>query len=478
VGDNPKPNTPGGSIGLAHASFYAASMETSMTLPPPPLQVRNPNPFVRALRAPFELRTWKETIHLLLNMPVGIALFTIIVTGFATGFGLLITLVGIPILIAMLYVSRALGWFERARAKLLLDVDVPSPYRADPPRDKWWRPFVSRLTDPATWTEIVYDLLMLPVGIFTFTVVLTFWALGLSLLLLPAYAWAFPNQVQFVDSWITLNVSTTPNVVLVGTQGHGWVIDTPWEFAVISVIGALVILITPWVVRGLATANRAFVRGMLGTDMTARLQSVTASRAAAVDLAAEDRRRIERDLHDGVQQRLVSLAMDLGRAKEKLHTDPERAKELIDEAHEEAKRAITEVRDLARGIHPAVLTDRGLDAALSALAARSPVPVDVYVDVAIRPPASVEAAAYFVVSEALANVAKHAKATKASVTVRRSGDRLIVQVQDDGGGGASFEGSSGLAGLRDRVQALDGELHLLSPEGGPTVLMVEIPCAS
>jgi signal transduction histidine kinase len=136
------------------------------------------------------------------------------------------------------------------------------------------------------------------------------------------------------------------------------------------------------------------------------------------------------------------------------------------------------VRDLARGIHPAVLTDRGLDPALSALAARSPIPVEVSVDVAERPPASVEAAAYFVVSEALANVAKHANATRASVTVRRSGDRLTIQVQDDGVGGAEVAEGSGLAGLRDRVGALDGELHLLSPDGGPTVLMVEIACAS
>jgi signal transduction histidine kinase len=251
------------------------------------------------------------------------------------------------------------------------------------------------------------------------------------------------------------------------------------EYALVSLIGFALVLLTPWVVRGLATGNRYLVRGMLGRDMTARVQELTASRSAAVDLAAEDRRRIERDLHDGVQQRLVSLAMDLGRAKEKLDTDPGRAKELVDDAHEEAKRAITEVRDLARGIHPAVLTDRGLDAALSALAARSAVPVEVSVDIAKRPPASTEAAAYFVVSEALANVAKHSKATKANVTVRRADDGwLTIQVQDDGVGGASIVEGSGLAGLRDRVGALDGELHLLSPEGGPTVLMVEIPCAS
>ncbi|MGH2636379.1 MAG: sensor histidine kinase, partial [Actinomycetota bacterium] len=243
-------------------------------------------------------------------------------------------------------------------------------------------------------------------------------------------------------------------------------------------LGALVILVTPWVVRGLAVASGSLVRGMLGADVTQRMQTLTETRAAAVDLAAEDRRRIERDLHDGVQQRLVALAMDLGRAKGKLETDPEAAKALVDEAHEEAKRAITEVRDLARGIYPAVLTDLGLDAALSSLAARSTIPVDVDARLSRRPPASVEAAAYFVVSEALTNAAKHSRATRVQVTVRLARDGwLTVQVRDDGVGGADPTGS-GLAGLRDRVRALDGELRLLSPEGGPTVLMVELPCAS
>jgi signal transduction histidine kinase len=452
-------------------------MDTSMTLPPPPVQVRNP--ILRALRAPFELRTWKETLHLLLNMPLGIATFTIIVTGFALGFGLLITLIGIPILIAMLYVSRGMGWFERVRAGLLLDAEVPRPYRPDPPRDTWYRPFLARASDPATWVEVVYHLLLMPIGIITFTIVVTFWTVGLALLVAPI-AWWWPESTQVVDAWFQITVTSSPQTVVLGAPGGGysWVIDTPWEFAIISFVGLLVIFLTPWVIRGLATANRAIVRGMLGRDITERVRELTASRTAAVDLADADRRQIERDLHDGVQQRLVSLAMDLGRAKEKMDSDPERAKELVGEAHEEAKLAITEVRDLARGIHPAVLTDRGLDAALSALSASSRVPVDVSVDVAERPPASVEAAAYFVVSEALANVAKHANATRASVTVRRSRDRLTIQVQDDGGGGAEIAPGSGLAGLRDRVGALDGELHLLSPHGGPTVLHAEIPCAS
>jgi signal transduction histidine kinase len=450
-------------------------MDTHVELPAAP--ARTSNPLVRAIRAPFEARTWKETLYLLLSMPFGIATFTIVVTGFALGFGMLITLVGIPILIGMLYVSRAMGTVERVRAGLLLDLDVPRPYRPDPPRDRWWRVFVSRATDPASWIEVAYHLLLLPIGAITFTITFTLWTLGLGLLFLPAYGWALDPPAQFIDSWVGVYLGDDPSVIA-GFSHEVWVIDTPVEFVLLSLAGLVVLLLTPWVVRGLAMANRALVRGMLGSDVTERVRELTASRSAAVDLAAEDRRRIERDLHDGVQQRLVSLAMDLGRAKEKLDTDPERAKELVDEAHEEAKRAITEVRDLARGIHPTVLTDRGLDAALSALAARSPVPIEVHVDVARRPPASVEAAAYFVVSEALANVAKHARASKASVTVRRSGDRLTVQVQDDGAGGAAIAEGSGLAGLRDRVGALDGELHLLSPEGGPTVLMAEIPCAS
>ena len=451
-----------------------------MTIPPPPT-ASSPNPVVRALRAPFELRTWKDTAHLLLNLPVGIATFTIIVTGFALGVSLLITLIGIPILLALIYVSRWMGSFERVRAALLLDAEVPKPYRPDPPKDTWWRAYVSRATDPATWIEMAYHLLLLPIGTITFTIIVTFWSLGLSLILFPLFGLWLPDGVHVFDSWLTLSVTDSPLTVQLGSAASTfhWIIDTPVEYAIIIFLGAVVLFVTPWVTRGLAHGNRALVRGMLGRDVTERVRELTASRSAAVDLAAEDRRQIERDLHDGVQQRLVSLAMDLGRAKEKLDTDPDRAKELVGEAHEEAKRAITEVRDLARGIHPAVLTDRGLDAALSALAARSPVPVDVQVNVAQRPPASVEAAAYFVVSEALTNIAKHARASKAKVAVRRADDGpLTIQVQDDGVGGAAIAEGSGLAGLRDRVGALDGELHLLSPAGGPTVLQVEIPCTS
>jgi signal transduction histidine kinase len=208
------------------------------------------------------------------------------------------------------------------------------------------------------------------------------------------------------------------------------------------------------------------------------VSQLTETRSRVVDAAEAERRRIERDLHDGAQQRLVALAMDLGRAQEKFDTDPEGARALVDDAHREAKQALVELRDLARGIHPAVLTDRGLDAALSAVAGRSPVPVRLSIDVGERPDPTIEGIAYFVVCEALANVAKHAGARRASVTVARRGTQLLVEVTDDGHGGADETTGSGLVGLRDRVEGVDGWLHLSSPLGGPTTLLVELPCAS
>jgi signal transduction histidine kinase len=203
---------------------------------------------------------------------------------------------------------------------------------------------------------------------------------------------------------------------------------------------------------------------------------LTASRSRAVQAALAERRRIERDLHDGAQQRLVSLAMELGMAKEKLAEDPEAARKLVEEAHGEAKLALAEIRDLVQGIHPAVLSDRGLDAAISALAGRCPVPVEVDVELDRRPPEAAETTAYFVVAEALANVAKHSGASEAHVAVwREPEDWLVVEVTDDGKGGADPESGTGFAGLADRLAALDGRLFVESPVGGPTRVRAELP---
>jgi signal transduction histidine kinase len=198
-------------------------------------------------------------------------------------------------------------------------------------------------------------------------------------------------------------------------------------------------------------------------------------RGVVVDTAAADLRRIERDLHDGAQARLVALAMDLGLAKEKLTEDPEAAARMVDEAHGEVKTALQELRDLARGIHPAVLTDRGLDAALSAVASRCTVPVRVEVDLPARPAPAIEGIAYFTVSELLQNISKHSRATRATVDVWRVENRLMIQVGDNGVGGADVSDGSGLAGLAERLDAVDGILVVDSPVAGPTRITAELP---
>jgi signal transduction histidine kinase len=201
------------------------------------------------------------------------------------------------------------------------------------------------------------------------------------------------------------------------------------------------------------------------------------TRAGAVDVQETDLRRIERDLHDGAQARLVALGMNLGLAEQKLAGDPEAARGLVAEARAGVEQALRELRDLARGVHPPVLTDRGLGAAVASLAHASAVPVVVEEDVPERPPAVVETAAYFVVAEAMANAAKHAEATQITVRIVRERALLVVEVVDDGRGGAD-ESGSGLMGLRRRVEALDGTLAVTSPSGGGTVLRAELPCAS
>jgi len=205
---------------------------------------------------------------------------------------------------------------------------------------------------------------------------------------------------------------------------------------------------------------------------------LTRSRARIVDAYEAERRRLERDLHDGVQQRLTALIMTIGLARLELADGPAGARELAARAPDEARQTLTELRDLVRGIHPAVLADRGLGAAVEAVAERSPVPVRLDVDLRGRLPDPGESAAYFVVCEALANVARHSRAGLVAVTLRRTGDRLAVEVRDDGVGGAEAGAGGGLVGLADRVAALGGQLHLSSPAGGPTLLRAELPCGS
>jgi signal transduction histidine kinase len=212
-------------------------------------------------------------------------------------------------------------------------------------------------------------------------------------------------------------------------------------------------------------------------EQSQRIAQLESSRAGAVDQQSADLRRIERDLHDGAQAQLVALGMSIGLAEQKLASDPAAAQALLADARRGAQETLEELRRLARGIHPPVLTDRGLEAAISTLAERTPLDVHVDVSLAERPPEPAETAAYFVVAEALANAGKHAGARNVAIVVRRDGDALVAEVTDDGEGGADANGT-GLRGLARRVEALDGTLDVTSPAGGPTSVKAVLPCAS
>lgn len=230
-----------------------------------------------------------------------------------------------------------------------------------------------------------------------------------------------------------------------------------------------------WPIAALALAlGLRFV--MRGAKNEARVEELTQSRAGAVEAAETHLRRIERDLHDGAQARLVALGMNIGLAEQQLEKDPEKAQEHLVEARKAAGAALQELRDLARGIHPPILADRGLEAAIRALADHAAVPVSVDVELAERPPAAVETAAYFVAAEGLANALKHARASRIDIAVHEREDAIVMRVLDDGRGGVS-EAGGGLHGLRQRVEALDGSLRIASPDGGPTVIEAVLPCA-
>ncbi|MFF7565937.1 sensor histidine kinase [Streptomyces pseudovenezuelae] len=419
------------------------------------------------LRAPFEGRTWREFGYVLLSLPISVLMFTYAITMISLGAGLLVTFLGIPVFAAGLAGCRGLGALERARARGLLGLEVgdPEPLRMRKSGFMAWIGAV--LKSGTSWQTLLYSVLHLPWALFSFVVSVNFWVYGWALLTYPLWFWVFPAYVG------------QDGLQLYGDQTHHIYLDNPFEIGVTALVGLLFTLATPWIVRALTTVDRVMVHGLLGpTRLSARVVELESDRGVVVDTAAADLRRIERDLHDGAQARLVALAMDLGLAKEKLTEDPAAAARMVDEAHGEVKTALQELRDLARGIHPAVLTDRGLDAALSAVASRCTVPVQVEVDLPARPAPAIEGIAYFTVSELLQNISKHSRATFAAVDVWRVENRLMLQVVDNGVGGAEVSSGTGLTGLAERLDAVDGILVVDSPAGGPTRVTAELPWRS
>lgn len=434
--------------------------------------LRNP------LRLLFSAEPWLAAVFMLLSFALGIFWFVVLVTLIATGFGLSVTFVGVPLLVATLFLWPLGARVERARVKAFLGLEIRDPYQPLPEgpwfghparegepavRGLWWDKIRTRFTDRYVWQDLIYLFLLFPIGIAEFVIATVAIATPFGLLGTPLYYW-FGAEMQYT---IGANVRE---------------IDSWAEAFAVGALGLPLLLLMPYILIGVGRGHAWLARHLLGSDrereLEARVGQLTESRSRARDVSVSELQRIERDLHDGAQQRLVKLSMDLGMAREKLDTDPDAAKALIVEAHEEAKRAMQEIRDLARGIHPAVLTDRGLDPAISALAGRASIPVIVDVDLPQRLPEAVESTAYFIVAEALTNITRHSGATEARVTARQAGDRLVLEISDNGHGGANPALGTGLAGLADRVAAFDGTLTIDSPEGGPTRIHAELPCGS
>lgn len=379
---------------------------------------------------------------------------TILITGIgslpALGSGLLLI---IPWLLAMQGTVR----LEQRRAVAVHGIDVIVPSRRRSQRHGamgWLHNLWLEIATAGFWRGVLHHhLAMIVAGFFFF----------LSL----AFIWL---------AWTAGDIALRHGPVEVGT-----VTLQRWTLGTISGLGILLALVS--LILG-ALADRGLARALISgseDDLRGQVVELAQRRQGAVDAATQERLRIERDLHDGVQPRLVGLAMTLGMAKSAIHSDPDRAAVLVDNAHSEAKAVMTDLRQLARGIHPAVLTDRGLDAALSAVAARSPVPVRLQVALDGPLDKEREAVAYFVVSEALTNIARHSGASRAAVDITQDAHLLRVRVEDDGSGGARVHRdgqSTGLAGLTDRVRATGGRLDIASPPGGGTVLLAAIPLSS
>jgi signal transduction histidine kinase len=410
------------------------------------------------LRTPFTRRTWREILYLVVSLPLAAAA-AVATAPLLLGVSFAVLLVGLPLVAIALVTARRLGGLQRDLAAALIDerIEPPRPRPREPGVTAWLN---AAVRDPANWRAAGYIAVKLPLAL------VGDYAL-MSLLLVGGAALTYPLR------WHTGLDADTPLRITTGSRGAaGWV----------GLLGVAMLLAVPWVVRAVVAVDRRLLRGLLGpTSMSERVRELRDTRARAVDLSAEQLRRIERDLHDGAQVRLAAVALALGRIQDGLAPDREpdldRTRALVDDARHNAKQALVELRQLARGIHPPVL-DTGLGPALETLVAATPLPVTLTVDVPARPSPAIETIAYFCAAELLANTVKHSHAAAATVTVACGRSRVLLTVTDAGHGGAAVRPGGGLAGLADRIAAVDGRLHVDSPAGGPTAVRVELPATA
>lgn len=422
------------------------------------------------LTAPVAPATWRAVSQASIGFPVlltaGIVALTLapLAVGLIPLFG-----AGVPLLLLTLVAARWFAGVERSRLRAQLDVTITPGSPPPAPRLRSWSGLWAALTERTGWSSLVYTAVGL--GLVCVQVCVA-WSLGIALALIasPLVTWdGGPSSWQVA-------------LLVLGLAG-------PWLWALACQGLALVHVRLAQTFLGRSSADADIERAEAAASAARedadraqqRAEHLDQTRTRAVGAADDDRRRIERDLHDGAQQRLVALGVELGTAKRAAATDPGAATAALDHAHREIKETLAELRDLVRGIHPAVLTDRGLDAALSAIAARHPVPVTVDVpDTVALASASpgAQAAAYFVTAEALTNSARHAEASHVLVRAGVAGGLLRLEVHDDGRGGALATPGGGLDGLRSRVEALDGTFQLDSPADRGTRITVEVPCTS
>ncbi len=414
------------------------------------------------LLSPFDRATWRAALAILIGVGILGLAFSGLFMVWSIGGSLIVFLVGIPIIGLGIELARYFARAERWRMEIVDSVPMrahvyrPLEYRPQEPYDNWLRRYAEgQFLDLSRWRDVVYVLIGFPLALIELVGVLVLWAMVFGL---------------FVAT----------RVLLSGGESGSEQIPAIAP-VVTALMGLALIPIASFVTRGVMTVHRAIVQTLLCVDPAEELRQdverLRESRSAAVELEASELRRIERDLHDGAQQRLVVLAMDLGRAEEKIDTDPAAAKVLVADAREQSRLALAELRDLVRGTAPSILIDRGLAAAVASIAGQSPVQTFIdnrrIEDQRFTP--AVERAGYFVATEALTNVAKHSGATRSDVIFWRDDTRLFVEIWDNGHGGATIDDGGGLAGLRDRMATLDGSLQVTSPPGGPTLVRAGLP---
>ncbi len=387
---------------------------------------------------------------------ISVAAFVVCTTLFSLGLGLLVLVVGLFILVGCLVVA---GWSSRMTMSLLSYAGITLPRTRYPAAGPGFRGRLRRLAFAQSWRDLLHVLINFILSTITFSL---------------ALAWVF-GGLGGVTYWFWSQWLPEPS-----DSGLAALLGYPGRFADVtlnSVLGAVLLITTPLMLRGLVRLHGAAAYALLVDETPALRQQVselTQSRSAAGEAEVHTLRRLERDLHDGPQQRLVRLGMDLSAAQRRLDDDPVRARALLDEALQQSQDALAEIRTLSRGIAPPILAEQGLHAAIIALAARGTIPTSVEVD-DVQLSDAAQNAAYFVVAEALANMEKHSRARAASVEVRRVGALAVINISDDGVGGASLAKGHGLSGLVDRLAGVDGTLTLSSPAGGPTLLTATIP---